>query len=88
VKYLNALLHRIAKRGGTIHAHSPVVEIEEAPLGVTLATAMGHRIRAKFAVIATNSPIEPKLAVHSKQTPWRTYVLGAEVAKKKIADAL
>jgi hypothetical protein len=41
-----------------------------------------------MAVIATNSPIEPKLAIHSKQTPYRTYVIGAEIPKKRIPDAL
>lgn len=88
VKYLNALLRRIGKRGGKIHAHSPVIEVNETRAGVTLVTASGHTVRAKFAVVATNSPIEPKVAIHTKQTPYRTYVLAAGIPKKKIADAL
>lgn len=88
VKYLNGLLRKIAKRGGEIYAHSPVVGIAETQAGVTLTTASGHRVRAKHAVIATNSPIDPRLAIHSKQTPYRTYVLGAEVRKQGIVDAL
>jgi glycine/D-amino acid oxidase-like deaminating enzyme/nitrite reductase/ring-hydroxylating ferredoxin subunit len=88
VKYLNALLKRVRARGGRIHAQCPVVRHEESDKNVTLTTAAGHTVRAKFAVVATNSPIEPKLAIHSKQTPYRTYVLGAKIPKKRIADAL
>lgn len=88
VKYLNGLLRKIEGRGGEIYAHSPVVALAETRTGVTLTTAAGHKVRAKHAVVATNSPIEPRLAIHSKQTPYRSYVLGAEVRKKGIADAL
>ncbi|WP_368911683.1 FAD-dependent oxidoreductase [Taklimakanibacter deserti] len=88
IKYLNALLKRIEARGGHIHAHSPVIRLEETRTGVTLTTASGQTVRAKTAVVATNSPIEPKVAIHTKQMPYRSYVLGAEIPKKKIADAL
>lgn len=88
VKYLNALLKQIARRKGGIYAHSPVTGLEETRTGVTLTTLSGHKVRARYAVVATNSPIEPKLAIHSKQTPYRTYVLAAEVPAKKIVDAL
>jgi glycine/D-amino acid oxidase-like deaminating enzyme/nitrite reductase/ring-hydroxylating ferredoxin subunit len=88
VKYLNALLKAIGKRGGHICAFSPVTELDETDAGVTLATAAGPVVRARFAVIATNSPIEPKVAIHTKQTPYRTYVLGVEVPKGRIVDAL
>jgi glycine/D-amino acid oxidase-like deaminating enzyme len=87
-KYLNALLRRIRIRGGRIHAHTAVVEVEETQTGVVLTTAAGHVVKTKSAVIATNSPIDPKLAIHSKQAPYRTYVLGAEIPKRKIADLL
>jgi glycine/D-amino acid oxidase-like deaminating enzyme len=88
VKYLNALLKKIVSRGGQIHAHSPVTQLDETDTGVTLTTAAGHIVRAKFAVVATNSPIDPKVAIHTKQTPYRTYVLGAEIPKGRIVDAL
>jgi hypothetical protein len=40
------------------------------------------------AIIATNSPIDPKLAITPSRPRTRTYVIGAEVPKKRIADAL
>jgi Rieske Fe-S protein len=88
VKYLNGVLKAIAKRGGKIYAFSPVTELDETQTGVTLTTAAGTIVRAKFAVVATNAPIEPKVAIHSKQTPYRSYVLGADVPKRRIVDAL
>jgi glycine/D-amino acid oxidase-like deaminating enzyme/nitrite reductase/ring-hydroxylating ferredoxin subunit len=88
LKYLTGLHKAIRKRGGLIFAHTCVTDIDEADRLVKLTTATGLVITARQAVIATNSPIDPKLAIHSKQTPYRTYVLGAEVPKKRIADAL
>jgi glycine/D-amino acid oxidase-like deaminating enzyme/nitrite reductase/ring-hydroxylating ferredoxin subunit len=88
VKYLNALIRKIASRGGLIYANTPVIEIGETKTGVTLTTAAGQIVRAKYAVVATNSPIDPKVAIHTKQTPYRTYVLGAEIPRGRITDAL
>jgi glycine/D-amino acid oxidase-like deaminating enzyme/nitrite reductase/ring-hydroxylating ferredoxin subunit len=88
LKYLSGLLKAIRKRGGLVFSRSCVTEVEETADRVVLTTAAWHKIEAKRAVIATNSPIDPKLAIHSKQTPFRTYVLGAEIPKKRVADML
>lgn len=88
LKYLTGVLKAIQKRGGKIFSRSCVTTMEETRSGVVLTTESGHRITARKVVIATNSPIEPKLAIHSKQTPYRTYVLAAEIPRKKVADAL
>ncbi|MFZ5672216.1 MAG: FAD-dependent oxidoreductase [Pseudomonadota bacterium] len=88
VKYLNGLYRAIRRRGGLIFAHSCVTAVEESSRHVRLRLSNGAEVTARRAVIATNSPIDPKLAVHSKQTPYRTYVIGAEVPKRRINDAL
>jgi glycine/D-amino acid oxidase-like deaminating enzyme/nitrite reductase/ring-hydroxylating ferredoxin subunit len=88
LKYLKGLHAAIHKRGGRIFAHTCVLAMEETDRHARLTTANGSIVTARKAVIATNSPVDPKLAIHSKQTPYRTYVLGAEVPKNKVADAL
>jgi glycine/D-amino acid oxidase-like deaminating enzyme len=88
LKYLSGLLKAIRKRGGLVFSRTCVTEVDESDRFVTLTTVAGHKIEARKAVIATNSPIEPKLAIHSKQTPYRTYVLGAEIPKNRVADML
>ena len=45
-------------------------------------TKDGHTVVAKDAVVlATNSPINKNLALHPRQHPGRSYVLGFEVPK-------
>ncbi|MBV8775915.1 MAG: FAD-dependent oxidoreductase, partial [Alphaproteobacteria bacterium] len=73
---------------GRLYAGSPVENIEETKDGVVLATSAGHEIRAAHAVLATNSPIVNRLAVHAKQAPYRTYALAARLARGRLPDAL
>ena len=88
LKYLNGVLKIIARRKGLIFGRSCVTEVTESERHVTVTTSAGYKVKARRAVIATNSPIAPKVAIHTKQTPYRTYVIGAEIPKNKIVDAL
>ena len=45
-------------------------------------------MRARSAIIATNSPINDWLAVHTKQAPYRTYVIAGRVPRGSLVDAL
>ena len=45
-------------------------------------------IRARHAVIATNSPIVDRVALHSKMAPYRTYVIGFAIERGALPDAL
>ena len=56
--------------------------------GVTIETEAGARIRAQAAVFATNSPVNDKVTIHTKQVPYRTYVIAGPVPKGSVADAL
>jgi glycine/D-amino acid oxidase-like deaminating enzyme/nitrite reductase/ring-hydroxylating ferredoxin subunit len=88
VKYLHGLLECIRRRGGRVFAHSPVVKVEEAGERVAAATESGRTVEAGFGVVATNSPINDVLAIHTKQAPYRTYVIAAPVAAGAVTDAL
>src|SRR5690606_20991109 len=39
-------------------------------------------------VVATNSPVNDKVAIHTKQAPYHTYVIGARVPKNSVRRAL
>ena len=54
---------------------------------VTVKTARGV-IRAKHAVVATNSSISDRFAIHTKTAPYRTYVITFEIKRGALADAL
>jgi glycine/D-amino acid oxidase-like deaminating enzyme/nitrite reductase/ring-hydroxylating ferredoxin subunit len=88
VKYVNGVLSVLRARGVHIHAHTPVTAIDEQSGRVVLKSTAGHTINAANAVVATNAPIEPRLAIHSKQAPYRTYVLAGRVPKASVTDAL
>jgi hypothetical protein len=45
-------------------------------------------IRAGAAVFATNSPVNDKITIHTKQTPYRSYAIAGRVAKGVVPDAL
>ena len=45
-------------------------------------------IRAGHAVVATNSSIVDRVALHSKMSPYRTYVIGFAIDRGALPDAL
>jgi glycine/D-amino acid oxidase-like deaminating enzyme/nitrite reductase/ring-hydroxylating ferredoxin subunit len=55
---------------------------------VELKTEDGHIIRAKHAVFATNTPTNDWVVMHTKQAPYRTYVIAYEVARGSFQHAL
>src|SRR5438045_7319354 len=75
LKYLSGLVSALIRDGVQIFAHTPVERVEDSnPVRVT--TKGGHTVECAAAVIATNSPINNVVAIHSKQAPYRTYAIG------------
>jgi hypothetical protein len=87
-KYLAGLARAILERGGRIYANTAHMSDNETDEGVEITTEAGHVIRAGIAVFCTNSPTNDKVAIHSKQTPDRTYVVAGAVPKGSVPDAL
>jgi glycine/D-amino acid oxidase-like deaminating enzyme/nitrite reductase/ring-hydroxylating ferredoxin subunit len=87
LKYIRALNERVEAANGEIYANSPVIEIAEAADGVTVKTDRAQ-VSAEHAVFATNSPINDRVALHSKMAPYRTYAMAFTVPKGTVADAL
>lgn len=72
--YLAALADEFVRLGGRIYADTRVTEVEEGRTAV-VRTAAGHRVSASSLVVATNSPINDRFAIHTKQYPYRTYAV-------------
>ncbi len=87
-KYLAGLARALIARGGRIYANTAHSSDQETDAGVEITTEAGHVIRAGAAVFCTNSPTNDKVAIHSKQTPDRTYVVAGRVPKGSVPDAL
>jgi nitrite reductase/ring-hydroxylating ferredoxin subunit len=45
-------------------------------------------VTARAVVVATNTPVNDRVAIHTKQAPYRTYVVGARVPRGSVPDIL
>lgn len=87
IKYLSALAQIIEAKGGHIHTktHATTIENDEP---VHIATSDGPVVRAQAVVVATNSPISTRVALHTKQAAYRTYVIGVPVPAGAVPKVL
>ena len=87
LKYLNGLLAAFGRAGGRIYGGVRAVSIESGPPAV-VETADGPRITAASVVVATNVPFNDMFAIHTKQAPYYTYVVGARIPAGTFNPAL
>ncbi len=88
LKYLAGIAAAIRKAGGRFYAETTVERVEEDANGVQVTTTAGHVIGAKQAVVATNSPINDRYAIHTKQAPYRTYAMAFSIPHDRLPDGL
>jgi glycine/D-amino acid oxidase-like deaminating enzyme/nitrite reductase/ring-hydroxylating ferredoxin subunit len=88
LKYLRGLAKAITSRGGRLYADTPVQEVDEDEKDVAVRTNSRRVVRARTAVVTTNSPINGDLPIHSKQAPYRTYAMAFELRRGALSDAL
>ncbi len=87
LKYLAGLAAAFVRMGGRIHGGTLAHGIEDAGSVQRVLTA-GGSIRAKSVVVATNTPFHHRVVMHTKQTAYRTYVIGLRVAKGALPHIL
>lgn len=87
-RYLAGLARAIRERGGRLYSNTAYVSHEERDDSVLLETEAGLKIGCRAAVFATNSPVNAKVAIHTKQIPYRTYVIAGRLPKGNAVDAL
>ena len=88
LKYVRGLVGAIEARGGAIYGSTVYIDHREEEGGVVVETEGGASIRARAALFATNSPVNDKVTIHTKQIPDRTYVLAGAVPKGSVPDLL
>lgn len=86
LKYVGGIARVIVDLGGKIFTGTRVVSVKDGDQ-VTIETSDGNTITAQAAVVATNSPINDRLIIHSKQAPYASYVICLRV-KEKIEHTL
>ena len=88
LKYLSGLAKAITRNGGQIFTETHAQEVESSDNIARIRTSDGRVITADAVVVATNSPVVDKVAIHTKQAPYRTYVIGLRVPRGSITKAL
>lgn len=87
LQYLRGLCQAIRKGGGRLYSNSCVTEVVEKD-GTVTVRANGKEISAAAAVVATNSPINDRVILHTKLAPYRTYAMAFTINKEALPDAL
>jgi glycine/D-amino acid oxidase-like deaminating enzyme/nitrite reductase/ring-hydroxylating ferredoxin subunit len=88
LKFMNGLIDALRRLGATMYERSDVAELDEKDGAVIAKTGAGHCIRARQALVATNAPFHLRVPIHTKQAPYRTYVVALPVPKGSVADVL
>lgn len=87
LKYLRGLAAAFERRGGRIFSGTKALSAEGGK-SARVKTATGHSITPGAIVVATNSPFNDLVTIHTKQAPYHTYAIGARVAVDAITHAL
>lgn len=90
LKYLMGLAAATERLGGRIHGGSHVKKIESTKDAeeVRVMIEGGQSVTAHQVVIATNTPINTLLAIHTKQAPYISYVVAFAIPKGALPRAL
>jgi len=87
LKYLTGLTEAVRRKGGTLHTGTRVVRISGgSPCRVE--TDGGPAVTASSVVIATGTPFDAGVTLHTKLAAYTTYAVGLEVPNGAVPHAL
>ena len=87
LKYLRGLSAAITKHNGRIFTGTKATEAIGGE-NARVSTADKFNVLAKSIVVATNSPINDRYVIHTKQAPYTTYVIGLRIKPGDATRAL
>jgi glycine/D-amino acid oxidase-like deaminating enzyme len=90
LKYLAGLARAVERLGGRLFSGAHVTQVEDGSGDgpCTVTTAAGRTVRARDVVVATNTPVNDRFAIHTKQAPYRTYVVAMRVPRGAVPAGL
>jgi glycine/D-amino acid oxidase-like deaminating enzyme/nitrite reductase/ring-hydroxylating ferredoxin subunit len=87
LKYVSGLVSALERSGVRIHGDTRVTQVEGGSPARVL-TQSGAVITADSVVVATNTPMNERVTIHTKQSAYRTYVVAAPVPRGSVPRAL
>jgi len=85
--YLHGLVRVLEANGGALYEDTRATSVQSGE-PARVETAGGSTVTARFVVVATNSPMNDLVAMHTKQAPYHTYVVGMPIAPGSVEPAL
>jgi glycine/D-amino acid oxidase-like deaminating enzyme/nitrite reductase/ring-hydroxylating ferredoxin subunit len=87
LKYLAALANAIVRDGGQIFAHTHVQNIRGGA-DTRVEAHNGWTVHCGSIVVATNTPVNDRVAIHTRQAAYRSYVIGMAVPVGTVPSVL
>ncbi len=87
LKYLDGLARCIHQGGGKIFTNTHVSHVKGGEKAY-VETKDGFTVNCNSIVVATNTPINDLFAIHTKQAPYRTYVVAFKIPSGSVPKAL
>lgn len=87
LKYLTGLSKALHAKSSRIYTETHATSIEGGKQA-RIETSSGGVVTAEAVVVATNSPVNDLVAIHTKQAAYQTYVIGARIPKGSVTRAL
>lgn len=87
LEYVAGLTRAILRDGGRVFGETHATKIEGGT-PARVETSHGPVVTSDVVVVATNTPVNDRVAIHTKQAPYVTYVIGVRVPRDSITRAL
>lgn len=87
LKYLQGLIQACLKYGVRIFSDTHVKQIEEDVVCL-LSTATNCKITCQAVIVATCTPVNDRFVMHTKQSAYRTYMIGGIIPPDAFSKAL
>lgn len=90
LRYVDGLARAILARGGRIFTPVHVVAVHDGAddRRARVETDQGIEVTADHVVVATNTPVNDCVTMHTKQAPYRTYVIALRIARGVVPAGL
>jgi glycine/D-amino acid oxidase-like deaminating enzyme/nitrite reductase/ring-hydroxylating ferredoxin subunit len=87
LKYASVLAWAVKRAGGQLFANTRITEVRGG-VDAQVTAESGDRVHAKHVVVATNTPMNNMVVLHTKQAAYRTYAIGLTMPSEDSFDGL
>jgi glycine/D-amino acid oxidase-like deaminating enzyme len=87
LRYLSGLALAFTRKGGRIFLGTHATQMDGGS-SARVETADGAEVACSSIVVATNAPVNDRVAIHTKQAPYLSYVMAAPVPRGWVTKGL